>query len=263
MRRAGWPGGPLTRWQRLLAARRRWLKPWRSYQRRLRRHGDREAPLARIAAVDGLISEEEAWLLYSLAAGARDGCVVEIGSYRGRSTVALALGARAGNGGPVYAVDPMVEYTGPLGFQYGRGDKTRLLLNLLLAGVAESVWLLQTTSAAAAATWSQPIALLWIDGDHSYEAVRADVESWTPFLIPGGIVAFDDSTRGEWGVARVVGKMLERGEYERVGLVGKVSVLRRTGAARSKAAGEREPVLEARGTRWPAAPSAASQRHGR
>lgn len=40
---------------------------------------------------------------------------------------------------------------------------------------------------------SEPIDFLFIDGDHTYEGVQIDWESWTPYLKRGGIVALHDS----------------------------------------------------------------------
>jgi hypothetical protein len=35
--------------------------------------------------------------------------------------------------------------------------------------------------------------LVFIDGDHSYEGVRADYEHWRPFIKPGGRLLFHDA----------------------------------------------------------------------
>ena len=37
-----------------------------------------------------------------------------------------------------------------------------------------------------------PVDFLFIDGDHSYQGVRQDFESYSPFVRPGGLVAFHD-----------------------------------------------------------------------
>ena len=37
------------------------------------------------------------------------------------------------------------------------------------------------------------IDFVFIDGDHSYEALRDDWEGWSPLIAPGGIVALHDS----------------------------------------------------------------------
>src|SRR5439155_14171371 len=51
--------------------------------------------------------------------------------------------------------------------------------------------------------FDKEIDLLFIDGDHSYEAVRADLEVWLPKLKDDGIVAFHDYDWAE-GVRRAV-----------------------------------------------------------
>ena len=82
----------------------------------------------KIMSVEGSISADEARLLYTAAQTVRDGCIVEIGSYLGRSTAALALGTRAGFCVPVYAVDPHESFRGILGgdFSFGPSDRTRI-----------------------------------------------------------------------------------------------------------------------------------------
>jgi hypothetical protein len=34
--------------------------------------------------------------------------------------------------------------------------------------------------------------LLFVDGLHTYEAVKADIDDWVPRVIPGGVIVFDD-----------------------------------------------------------------------
>jgi predicted O-methyltransferase YrrM len=38
----------------------------------------------------------------------------------------------------------------------------------------------------------RPIDVLFIDGDHSYEGVKADFENYSPLVRPGGLIAFHD-----------------------------------------------------------------------
>lgn len=207
----------------------RWVGPWQAFHRRVRRRTGRSRDVAAIRATDGELSPDEATLLYDLARTAVDGAIVEIGTFHGKSTVACALGTRAGHDLRVYAVDPFLPFTGVCGGQFGPADKTQLLRNLLLADVAEQVWLLHTTSVQAARGWRERIALLWIDGDHSYEAVRADVDAWMPFVRPGGLIAFHDARNPALGPYRVVEQLLADGTFERDGGVGSISVLRRPG----------------------------------
>jgi predicted O-methyltransferase YrrM len=54
------------------------------------------AHIRAIEQTEGMTSLADAELLFQLARECREGCIVEVGSYRGRSTVALALGTQGG-----------------------------------------------------------------------------------------------------------------------------------------------------------------------
>ncbi|SMY09098.1 class I SAM-dependent methyltransferase [Flavimaricola marinus] len=46
----------------------------------------------------------------------------------------------------------------------------------------------------------ETINFAYVDGDHSYEGVKADLEALMPKMVSGGIMAFDDyHRRGWWG----------------------------------------------------------------
>lgn len=46
----------------------------------------------------------------------------------------------------------------------------------------------------------ESISFAYVDGDHSYEGVRADLEALFPKMKPGGLIGFDDyHRRGWWG----------------------------------------------------------------
>ena len=79
--------------------------------------------LRRVLRTDGWLTADEAQGLAALAANTDSSdVIVEIGSYRGRSTIALALGSR---GASVFAVDPHEHLTGPLGGEFGACRSTR------------------------------------------------------------------------------------------------------------------------------------------
>lgn len=141
--------------------------------------------------VDGWLGPLEGRLLYSLAAAADPkGWIVEIGSWQGKSTIWLAAGARSGRGARVAAIDP---HRGTDLRTEGETTEPALRSNLERAGVTAGVEVVVATSAAAEATWSRPVSLLWIDGDHSYEGALLDLDRWERHLLPDGAVAFHDT----------------------------------------------------------------------
>ncbi|MFL6010770.1 MAG: class I SAM-dependent methyltransferase [Gaiellaceae bacterium] len=137
-----------------------------------------------IADIPGWLTDEEGEALYELARSCRgDGVIVEIGSFKGKSTVCLGLGSRAGRSLPVYAIDPHTAQR--------FGDfKT----NVERAGIADLVRPIASLSQVAADDFSEPIELLFVDGSHEYDLVLEDFEKWVPKLIDGGWIAFHDTT---------------------------------------------------------------------
>lgn len=58
--------------------------------------------------------------------------------------------------------------------------------------------LLRKRSDEAARDWDDPIDFLFIDADHSWEAVERDWRDWSRHVTPGGIVALHDSRSVPW-----------------------------------------------------------------
>lgn len=52
-------------------------------------------------------------------------------------------------------------------------------------------------------TWDRKIDVLFIDGDHSHEAVQKDWKKWSPFVKKGGMVFFHDADDTSPGVLKV------------------------------------------------------------
>jgi MMP 1-O-methyltransferase len=151
----------------------------------------------RLDDLPGWLSYEEGETLYRLAERCTGrGVIVEIGSWRGKSTTCLGLGSKAGRGVHVYAVDRHTDGTFP--------DWQR---NVEAAGIADLVTPIKGLSQEVAAEFDQPIELLFIDGAHQYELVRQDFERWVPKVVDGGYVALHD-TLGFEGPSRVADELL-------------------------------------------------------
>lgn len=157
------------------------------------------------AGVEGWFGPLEGRLLYHLSAEADPaGCIVEIGSWQGKSTIWLAAGAKTGRGAHVVSVDP---HTGTHLRAEGETTAPALRRNLERAGVSDQVEMIVATSEEAATGWDRPVSLLWIDGDHEYESARQDFALWEPHLLPDATVALHDTF--VWpGPERVVRELL-------------------------------------------------------
>lgn len=125
-------------------------------------------------SIGGWLSIEEADYLYRAAARIANGVIVEVGSANGRSTIALSLGARAGSGTAVFAIEPHERFVGVYGGQFGPENRRAFFETMLRFGGWENTRLINVSSEVVGVGWRLPIGLLWIDGDHRYDAVRRD-----------------------------------------------------------------------------------------
>ena len=133
--------------------------------------------------IPGMYAADEARFLYVQAR--RKGQMVEVGCWKGRTT-ALLLQAAKMFGAQLTTVDPFLPVQ-------SRSQATPEIWaeNLRQQGLTPPP-LLRMPSAEAARTWTKPLALAFIDGDHDYEAVKQDLALWTPFITVGGVVLLHD-----------------------------------------------------------------------
>jgi predicted O-methyltransferase YrrM len=185
------------------------------------------ANASEVVADDGrrLTTDVEAAALRELAAGARSG-IVEIGVFDGGTTAVLASAARV----PVFGIDPLIPDS----------------MNPSLVGLEEAIranlafsrrfTFIKDYSFNAARTWNEPFDLIFVDGDHSYEGVRRDVDDWLPLLDDGGLLVLHDSARvasrpssrdGWPGPVRVAQELRESGSVELVARRDSLTVLRK------------------------------------
>lgn len=114
--------------------------------------------------------------------------VINIGAGAGTSAMAFLEANRSLN---VYTVDISLD------------NLKAEALALAAAGLPATIQLHQN-SAQAGRDWKMgEVAILFIDGNHSARAVRADIEAWLPHVEDGGIVVFHDYGVGHPGWADV------------------------------------------------------------
>lgn len=172
-----------------------------------------------------MLTVDEVEYLYRLAQrNAGKGVIVEIGSWKGKSTIALARGASLADNALVYAIDPHKPF---LEESYSEDTEAEFLTNLKNASVQDQVIPMTMTSEDAARGWNRPIRLLWIDGDHRYEAAKLDFTLWEPHLIEGGILAMHDTIRKN-GPKRVLWENIFRSKhFQEISIVDNITAIRK------------------------------------
>lgn len=209
-----------------------------------------------VANVPGWSPAEELFSLYHLAltTAALGGDVLEIGSWCGRSAVALAMACERAAAGGVYACDlfptrddwwrnadgtysfavevdgrrlgayeeqtvwaePYERDIAPL-YNRAHGILDVFRAALLEFGVADLVTPIRgdSNTLVQCLQVDTRLRLAFVDGDHGFEAVCQDVENIERYLLPGGWIAFDDAFTSYEGVDRAITKkIIESPRYD-------------------------------------------------
>lgn len=131
----------------------------------------------------------------------RESVFIEVGCWRGRSAAYMAEQiARRRARARLWCVDP---WTGTEGHPHqedvqkaGGSIFPEFAANLRATGGLPFVSTMIARSTEAAKTFRDgSVDFVWIDGDHSAEAVEADVRAWLPKLAAGGMMAGHDWDR--------------------------------------------------------------------
>lgn len=202
-------------------------------------------PLLRDAArrAIGFMPDDEGMALYEAAVEAAAlGPLVEIGSYCGKSTLYLAAGVREAEADSVvFSIDhhrgseehqPGEEYHDPRFVDAeGRVDTLAAFRTTIeQAGIDDVVIGIVGSSHLVAKHWSTPLGMVFIDGGHSSDAARTDLEAWSPRVAPGGLLAihdvFPDPTEGGRPPFEIFQQALRSG-FEEAKEKGSLRVLRR------------------------------------
>jgi hypothetical protein len=157
----------------------------------------------------GGCSASKAFAMAALIRHLRLKTSLDIGVYRGRSLVPMALAHLRHTGGMAFGVDPytndaalqvdhptlrteLAQFAERTDFEALYRDVDRLRHAI---GVAQHCTLVRETSAAAARRFreqGQAFGLIHIDGNHDTAPVLQDVDDYLPLLEPGGILVMDD-----------------------------------------------------------------------
>jgi predicted O-methyltransferase YrrM len=78
--------------------------------------------------------------------------------------------------------------------------------------------------------WSEgPVDLVFVDGDHSYQGCRADLEAWKPHVLPAGYLLLHDFGSAVWPeVETAAADVLDPDpDFDRLSLVATLAIYRR------------------------------------
>ena len=174
--------------------------------------------------LSGHLRRREVQLLAALPFVRFPGDILEIGSFKGKSTIILAKSAAAAGLEKIHACDPL-----SLSCETDPSDATEDELpsifygNLKKYNVNEIVEFHQMKSGKLAESWNNPLKILWIDGDHTFNGVMSDFTLFKPYLTPGSIVCFHDVLHGFDGPIRTfMESVLLSGEFGDCGICGSI-----------------------------------------
>lgn len=150
--------------------------------------------------IGGWMSEVELSWLSDMAE--KRMAIVELGSFRGRSTKALAMSTP----GTIYAIDHFG--SGPTnGLDIPPDLHEAFMSNLWSEIVRGRVVTMRMDTIRAASLLSSVgfmADMVFIDADHQYESVSKEIDAYLPLVSKGGVISGHDYSAGWPGVVKAV-----------------------------------------------------------
>lgn len=168
--------------------------------------------------IPGMCDHDKIRALYEVSRCCPEGDIVEIGSWWGKSAFIFSRLAQHFQVGKMLCVDPwsdehLVQHdkksmVDAASAQFSAAEALAVFQMNLLPYAGGQVNYLRLPSVAAAenyrsttvldsaefgtTTYTGKIAMLHVDGNHSYENAKADVDVWAPLVTQGGWIVIDD-----------------------------------------------------------------------
>jgi len=145
----------------------------------------------------------EKYKLFLLAKRCQGTVFLEIGSYLGASAYVIAAAIESQKKAKLFCVDTWQNDA--------MSEGSRNTYDLFLSNTKRYRNLITPlcgSSSDVSRSFQKPIDFLFIDGDHSYEGVRTDVEAWFPKLSERALVLFHDIGWAQ-GVQRIVAEVVK------------------------------------------------------
>ena len=147
--------------------------------------------------VYGWMSKEDSNVLSRYASKVKNGLIVELGCFQGRSSTVISLSSPTSK---VVSVDPLQpEYVYSSGSKKltkrnsnrFTGNEVREFLTKNMKDIKN--WeFYQESSLEVGKGWELPIDMLFIDSRHDYEYVKAESLIWLPYVKSGSYVLYHD-----------------------------------------------------------------------
>jgi len=195
-----------------------------------RQQPDLVATMELVADVEGWMSPGQGATLFDAATRCPDdGLVVEIGSFRGRSTIVLATAADPSV--EIVAIDPHAgNDRGPQeidGFEDEAADDHAVFTaNLAAAGVADRVRHVREFSDVALDQVEGDVDVLYIDGAHRYAPALADIRTWGARVGDGGTMLIHDSFSSIGVTLAILRSLVLGGRFRYVGRARSMTIYR-------------------------------------
>jgi len=154
----------------------------------------------------GIFEDERAFLDGLMTLLPEGGRVINIGALAGCSSVAMLRGARDIADFHLWSIDVKTRSQEMrYAEQCGLADPTRFTQ---ICGDSKIV----------GRTWQSKVHLVFIDGDHSYEGCKGDIEAWEPHIVESGYLVVHDYESYFVFVTQAVdewfGEAVKRGWYK-------------------------------------------------
>lgn len=192
---------------------------------------------------NGWLKESEATYLVKLVRSVADlsGSFLEVGSFQGRSSVAIGIEVKKLNS-HLYCIDIWnKEMTGKEEIErreimegyrkqgveeFSKGDSYLTFTeNIKARGLEDTIVPVIGFSSTIMKTWKNSLRFIFIDGNHEYEYVRDD-SLWRRFLVKAGIIAFHDYTHRAVRKA-ITEEMSNDPNFKTIGSVHSIKAFRR------------------------------------
>lgn len=139
--------------------------------------------ISKATAIQGWMTEPELKFLAEQASIHK--IIVEVGSFLGRSTRALA----DNTSGTVYAID---DFIGPRDVEIPKEERTKIY-DLFLKNMEGLANVVPVVSGHDSITLEVSPDMVFIDGDHKYASVKRDIKFWKSKLSIGGLLSGHDA----------------------------------------------------------------------